>query len=68
MTRGRFVAECGIVERAARAVGAAYVVGGRALVSSVRRQLRYSAFCDGMSQLGSFAEALVPRGSRSAKR
>ena len=64
----RFVAECGAVERAAKAVGAALVVGGRALVPSLRRKLRYSAFCDGMSQLAAFADALVPRASAGSKR
>ena len=63
----RIVAECAAVERAAKAVGAALVVGGRALVPSLRRQLRYSAFCDGMSQLASFADALVPRASAVSK-
>ncbi|MBS2011417.1 MAG: helix-turn-helix domain-containing protein [Deltaproteobacteria bacterium] len=46
------------VDRAARAAGAALVVGGQALDPSLRRRLRYSAFCDGMVQLASFAEAL----------
>jgi excisionase family DNA binding protein len=64
----RVVAECGVLERAARAVGAALVVGGRALVPALRRQLRYSAFCDGMAQLASFAEALVPRAAPGSKR
>jgi len=64
----RIVAECGAVERAAKALGAALVIGGRALVPSLRRQLRYSAFCDGMSQLASFADALVPRASAGSRR
>ncbi len=55
------VAECSLLEQAAKACGAALVIGGRALVPSLRRQLRYSAFCDGMLQLASFADALVPR-------
>lgn len=64
----RIVAECSAVERAAKAHGAALVVGGRALVPSLRRQLRYSAFCDGMSQLASLADALVPRASAGPPR
>lgn len=63
----RIVGECAVVERATKAVGAALVVGGRALVPSLRRQLRYSAFCDGMTQLASFAEALVPRTGPGSK-
>jgi len=55
----RIVAECAVVERAAKAVGAPLVVGGRALVPSLRRRLRYSAFCDGMGHLASFADALL---------
>ncbi len=58
----RMVAEFGLLEQAAKAVGAAIVVGGRALVPSLRCQLRYSAFCDGMTQLGSFADAFLPSG------
>lgn len=64
----RIVTECGVLERATKAVGAALVVGGRALVPSLRRKLRYSAFCDGMTQLASFADALVPRAGSSSKR
>lgn len=64
----RIIAECGVLERATKAVGAALVVGGRALVPSLRRQLRYSAFCDGMTQLASFADALVPRAGSGSKR
>ncbi|HSO36864.1 MAG TPA: B12-binding domain-containing protein, partial [Labilithrix sp.] len=54
----RVVAEYSVVERAAKAVGAATVVGGRGLVPALRRQLRYSAFCDGMSHVASFVDAL----------
>jgi len=42
----------------ARAAGAAVVVGGRALHRSLRQQLRYSAFCDTMGHLATFADAL----------
>lgn len=54
----RFATDYAKVQRAARAAGAALVVGGRALGPDERRHLRYSAFCDGMLQLASFAEAL----------
>ena len=63
----RLIAECAVLERAAKAVGAALVVGGRALDPALRRQLRYSAFCDGMTQLASFAEALIPRARAGSK-
>ncbi|MFO0663953.1 MAG: helix-turn-helix domain-containing protein [Polyangiaceae bacterium] len=46
------------VAEATRAVGAALVVGGRALRSQERRGLRYASFCDGMVQLSAFAEAI----------
>jgi len=52
----RIEADVAQVERAARAVGAPLVVGGRALDAALRRKIRYSAFCDGMVQLGAFAE------------
>lgn len=54
----RFTVDYEKVDRAARRVGAALVIGGRALDAALRRRLRYSAFCDGLVQLGSFAEAL----------
>lgn len=47
------------VEAAARRVGGALAVGGRALGPEVRSKLRYAAFCDGMQNLASFAEALA---------
>lgn len=54
----RFPADYAKVERAARAAGAAMVIGGRALGPDQRRGLRFTAFCDGMVQLASLAEAL----------
>lgn len=53
----RFVGDYAKIEQAARTAGAALVIGGRALEPVLRRRLRYSAFCDGMVQLASFAEA-----------
>jgi hypothetical protein len=52
------LAEYAVVERAAKAANAAIIVGGRALVPSLRKQLRYSAFCDGMGHVVAFADAL----------
>lgn len=36
--------------------GIAWVVGGRALTEDLRRKMKYSAFCDNMQHLESFAE------------
>lgn len=38
----------------------ALVVGGRALTPDVRRDLRFSAYCDDMNRLVSFARTLLP--------
>jgi methanogenic corrinoid protein MtbC1 len=38
----------------------ALVVGGRALTESIRSQIRYTAFCDNLSHLESYAESIVP--------
>lgn len=47
----------------------ALVVGGRALNSEIRKQLRYSAFCDTMSHLADFAKTMQrQRRSKSTKR
>lgn len=42
----------------AKANGAAFVVGGRALVESIRKQIKYTTYCDSMSQLEDFARTL----------
>ena len=36
----------------------AFVVGGRSLVESVRRQMKYAAYCDNMQHLDAFAQTL----------
>lgn len=47
----------------------ALVVGGRAFNSEIRKQLRYSAFCDTMSHLADFAKTMQrQRRSKSTKR
>lgn len=55
----RLAGEVATVEREAARVGAALVVGGRALAPEVRRSLRYTVFCDGMTNLGAFADSLA---------
>jgi excisionase family DNA binding protein len=49
---------CAELYEAARAAGALLVVGGRVLTPEVRRQLRYTAFCDCLGHLVSFLEGL----------
>lgn len=46
----------------------AIVVGGRALTSEIRAQLRYSAFCDTMRHLEEFAKTLGRQAKVSSKR
>jgi excisionase family DNA binding protein len=55
----RLVEECAELEKAARDVGAALVLGGRALTPELRQHLRCSAFCEGMRHLASLAEAIL---------
>ena len=47
-----------VVADACNDIGAALVVGGRALTSELRQQMTYSAFCDTMQHLESFARTL----------
>lgn len=37
----------------------AFVVGGFALTDEIRRQMKYSAFCDNMQHLEGFAQTLL---------
>lgn len=37
----------------------AFVVGGRALTESLRRRMKYAAFCDNMQHLSAFAQTLT---------
>lgn len=39
----------------------AIVVGGRALHESLRKEMTYAAFCDGMQHLAAFAQTLIRR-------
>ena len=39
----------------------AIVVGGRALHESLRKEMNYAAFCDGMQHLATFAQTLIRR-------
>jgi hypothetical protein len=43
---------------AAAEIGAALVVGGRELTESLRRKIRYSAYCDDLQHLESLARSL----------
>jgi hypothetical protein len=51
--------------QAATAAGAAIAVGGRGLTEGVRREMRYSVFCDTLSHLVTFA-ASISRSSTPA--
>jgi excisionase family DNA binding protein len=50
--------------RQAQSAGAALVIGGRALVESVRAALPYTAYGDGLTHLAAFAQSLHPRRRR----
>lgn len=53
-----FLAEYSQLHQAATEVGAAVAVGGRALTAEIRQQMTYSAYCDTLRHLLTFAEAL----------
>ena len=55
----RLIEECSKLEKAARDVGAALVLGGRALTPELRQELRCSAFCEGMRHLASLSDAIL---------
>jgi len=59
--RAAFVEDSAALYESASAVGAALVVGGQALSGPLRKQMRYSAHCDNLQQLESFAATLVER-------
>ena len=55
-----FLAQYEHLFECASAHGTAVAVGGHALTSNIRVQMRYSAFCDNFSHLISFAATLKP--------
>lgn len=55
-----FLAGCDRVFATASELGVAVVVGGRQLSEDVRRQMRYSAFCDHLEHVAAFARTLQP--------
>ena len=55
------------ISAAASRCGMALVVGGRALNEALRRELSYSAFCDTMQHLDTFARTLLRASSSSDK-
>lgn len=63
-----FVREFADISSAATRRGMALVVGGRALNETVRRELKYSAFCDTMQHLDQFARTLRTATSSSTAR
>jgi methanogenic corrinoid protein MtbC1 len=56
--RDSFLARYSALYEAAAARGIPVVVGGRALTEEVRREIRYSAYCDTLAHLVSFAKTL----------
>lgn len=64
--RLRFVEGFSTLNDAADEIGAALAVGGFALESGVRHDIRYSAYCDSMVNLADFAKTLRRSISRPA--
>jgi excisionase family DNA binding protein len=54
----RFLDDCATLWHAATTYGTALVVGGAALSGELRQRMHYSAFCDNLGHLVSFATAL----------
>lgn len=54
-----FASEFGSLSKCCRETGTALVVGGRALSETLRHQMTYSAYCDTMQHLESFAQTLA---------
>jgi excisionase family DNA binding protein len=65
-----FLAEYAQLQSVAAEAGTAVVVGGRALTAGIRQQMSYSAYCDTLRHLASFASSLVAidNNSRSTKK
>jgi methanogenic corrinoid protein MtbC1 len=53
-----FLSKYSRVFDAAAAAGVAVVVGGRGLAEDIRREMQYSAYCDNLRHLASFARTL----------
>lgn len=54
-----FLDEYAYLRRAATEIGAAVVVGGRALTTEIRQQMAYAAYCDTLRHLVAFAASLT---------
>lgn len=55
----RFIESCAAIQDAAGKVNAALIVGGRELTESLRKKIRYSAYCDDLTHLESLARSLA---------
>lgn len=62
-----FVEKFATLSQSSAAVGTALVVGGRALTEDLRQRMTYSAYCDTMQHLESFATTLL-RSSKSGRK
>jgi methanogenic corrinoid protein MtbC1 len=62
-----FLSQFATLSAACASVGTALVVGGRALVDDLRRQMTYAAYCDNMQHLESFAKVLLRSTSAAGK-
>ena len=56
----KFVADYNRLYEYASQRGIAVVVGGRVLTEELRKQIQYSAFCDSLNHMTSFAKSLNP--------
>lgn len=56
-----FIAEMNHLYETASKAKTALVVGGRALTEDVRKQIKYTCFCDTMQHLESFSESLIKK-------
>lgn len=53
-----FITACNKIYDVAVANGTAFTLGGRALTDQIRKEIRYSAFCDNLSHLTAFAKTI----------
>ncbi len=54
-----FVADAETIYTTAREVNAVFIVGGRALDAETRKQIQFTAHCDDLAQMQSFAASIV---------